>query len=316
MNKTNIEYLDLSWNPIAMRCTPVGAGCKNCWHLAMADRLAANPSIPEDLREAYAGGPPVLVESRLDAPLRRKKPARIGTQFMGDLFCADVPDDFIDCVFGVMSIATKHTFVVLTKRPDRILEWMDGLPKNPVSRFKGALILNGWDFFDHRLLGGFDQWTWPLPNVHFGVSVSTQDDADRNIPEPLLTSAAVRIVSVEPMLERIDPVAILRTYEWIEETSPSGKQLWKCRVCGDISQAPCKYPYHKCRPLDWVIIGCESGPNRRPMELEWAVDLVSQCKAAGVAVFVKQIEVNGKVSHDPAEWDPVLQVREYPDARD
>ena len=71
MNKTKIDYLDYSWNPIAMRCTPVGPGCKNCWHLRMANRLAANPLIPEDLRKAYSGDwPPVLVESRLDDPLR------------------------------------------------------------------------------------------------------------------------------------------------------------------------------------------------------------------------------------------------------
>lgn len=61
-----------------------------------------------------------------------------------------------------------------------------------------------------------------------------------------------------------------------------------------------------------MIIGCESGPNRRPMELEWAIDLVRQCKAARVACFVKQIQINGKVSHDPSEWPEELQVREYP----
>ena len=64
--------------------------------------------------------------------------------------------------------------------------------------------------------------------------------------------------------------------------------------------------------LDWVIIGCESGPNRRPMELDWAIYLVRQCRAAGVAVFVKQLPINGKVSKDPAEWPEELRVREYP----
>jgi len=64
--------------------------------------------------------------------------------------------------------------------------------------------------------------------------------------------------------------------------------------------------------MDWAIIGCESGPGRRPMKLEWAIGLVDQCQAADVPVFVKQIEVNGRVSHDPAEWPPELRVREYP----
>jgi len=86
MNKTKIEYLTHTWNPIAMRCSPVSEGCSNCWHLALANRLAKNPMIPEDRQKAYAGGEPVLIEKELDAPLNRKKPAIIGVQFMGDLF--------------------------------------------------------------------------------------------------------------------------------------------------------------------------------------------------------------------------------------
>ena len=68
--------------------------------------------------------------------------------------------------------------------------------------------------------------------------------------------------------------------------------------------------------LDWVIIGCESGPSRRPMDLEWAVDLVDQCQKNKVPVFVKQLSIDGQVSHDPAEWPEELRVREYPNARD
>lgn len=87
MNRTDIEYLTHTWNPIAMRCTPVSEGCANCWHQRMADRLAGNRSFPLDVRRAYAGeGLPVLVKERLVKPLRRKKPSRIGVQFMGDLF--------------------------------------------------------------------------------------------------------------------------------------------------------------------------------------------------------------------------------------
>ena len=84
MNKTNIEYLDLTWNPIVMRCTPIAEGCKNCWHLRMADRLAG---MNRQLRDIYSGkSKPYLDLLRLTEPLYRKKPAKIGTQFMGDLF--------------------------------------------------------------------------------------------------------------------------------------------------------------------------------------------------------------------------------------
>ena len=74
MNRTNIEYLTHTWNPVAMQCTPVSEGCRNCWHLRMADRLAANPTIGARERTAYAGGEPVLCEDRLKDPLRRNKP--------------------------------------------------------------------------------------------------------------------------------------------------------------------------------------------------------------------------------------------------
>jgi len=184
MNKTNIEYLTHSWNPIAMRCTPVSEGCANCWHLAMANRLAKNPVIPKDRRKAYAGGKPVLIESEIDAPLKRKKPAIIGVNFMGDLFHPDVSDEMIDAVFSVMAqdicsplhglnTPTRHTYLVLTKRPERILE---GHPEF------------------------FERW----PNIWLGVTCENQQTADERIPILLQIPAAVRFVSIEPMLSKID----------------------------------------------------------------------------------------------------------------
>jgi protein gp37 len=65
--------------------------------------------------------------------------------------------------------------------------------------------------------------------------------------------------------------------------------------------------------LDWVIVGCESGPNRRPMRLEWAQHIVDQCAAAEVPCFVKQLPINGKVSHDMSEWPEGLRVRQWPE---
>ena len=90
MQKTGIEYLDMTWNPLAMRCTPILEACENCWHIRMAKRHAANPHFTEDERAAYAGHNIVLREKELEAPLRRRKPTRIGVQFMGDLFLEGV----------------------------------------------------------------------------------------------------------------------------------------------------------------------------------------------------------------------------------
>lgn len=124
VNKTSISYLDYTWNPLAMLCTPVSDGCTNCWHRAMAKRLAANPKIPAEEREAYAGGAPVLRERELKAPLRLKKPAVIGVQFTGDLFHRDMNWTDIAYVFDIMMKAPRHTFVVLTKRAERMYNFV------------------------------------------------------------------------------------------------------------------------------------------------------------------------------------------------
>ena len=118
MNKTGIEYLDYTWNPIAMRCTKISEACEHCWHIQMCDRLAANFNLPMNIREAYARDRvPVLISERLSAPLKRKKPARIGVQFMGDLFHEDIKWNDQYKIFEMILHACWHEFLVLTKRP-------------------------------------------------------------------------------------------------------------------------------------------------------------------------------------------------------
>ena len=181
MNRTGIEYLDFSWNPIAMRCTPVSEGCANCWHQRMADRLAGNKGFPEEVRKAYAGeGPPVLIQKRLEEPLRRKKPTRFGVQFMGDLFHDSISTNFIHRVFDNMFYAPWHTFLVLTKRLQRMAQFVDVLyhriPKRPK----------------------------PIQNIYLGVSVENQATADKRREYLRQTPAAVKFVSYEPALSPVD----------------------------------------------------------------------------------------------------------------
>lgn len=177
MSATKIEYLDRTWNPIAMRCTPVSAGCDHCWHLAMAKRHAANPSLSPAIRRARAGGRPVLLPHVLAEPLRWRKPQIVGAQFMGDLFHASIPDDWRNQVFEVMESCPQHTFVVLTKRPMIQRDYLN------------------WRWEGHRI---------PSRNVMPGVSVCDQPTADRFLPLLLQTKAAWHIVSIEPMLGPVD----------------------------------------------------------------------------------------------------------------
>lgn len=171
MNKTKIEYLDYTYNPIKMRCTPISDGCRNCWAIAMAKRLAKNPSIYRDQQKAYAGGPPMLDHKEIEAPLHLKKSAKIGVQFMGDILHDSIDGFWISAIWGVMQRCPQHTFFILTKRPERFLKLTPQLPV--------------------------------LENVWFGVSIST-NEGFWMIEKLLQISAAHRWVSIEPMLGTIN----------------------------------------------------------------------------------------------------------------
>lgn len=173
-----IGYIDRTWNPIAMKCTPISDGCANCWHLSMARRMAANPLISADQRAAYAGGPPVMTD-RLNDPLHWRKPQSIAVQFMGDLFHESVPDEMIFQVFSVMGQCTNLIFLLLTKRPRRMLEFLR--------------------------IRKYHEW----PNVWCGVSISNQFDADRLIPILLQIPAHVHFISYEPA---IGPVVLRKCW--------------------------------------------------------------------------------------------------------
>jgi len=277
MNATKIEYLDVTWNPLAMRCTPVSEGCENCWHLRMCKRQAANPTLPEPIRRAAAGGPFILREKELAAPLRRRKPARIGVQFMGDLFHDDVPFEFIDKVYAVMALCPQHTFVLLTKRVKRARDHFNGFHEFRRAYFAFAqlhgqglsnAVLDCLRDARYRLCG--IQRGDPLPNVWFLTTVENQDQAWR-IGELLKCPAVVHGVSIEPMLGPVElGVAVGRCHvpEFHDRYGPC--------TCG------------RERRLNWVICGGETGPGARPMKPEWPRKVRDDCVAAGVPFFFKR----------------------------
>lgn len=112
-----------------------------------------------------------------------------------------------------------------------------------------------------------------LPNLYNGVSITDQEDAYMKESD-LISIPGKHWLSIEPMIGVI--------------------------------------PFLLLKSIHWVVVGCESGPKRRPMPLEWAYSVVEQCQAAGVPVWVKQIDLNGKVCHDITKFPPELQVREFP----
>ena len=261
---SNIIYAPKSWNPIE-GCTPISEGCKNCWAKVMARR------------QRQEWGTVHLHPERLDQPLRWRKPQTVAVAFMGDLFHDQVPDSFLNTVFSVMGVCglqrkrcmrrdcdhdgdcveknlhpqPLHTFLVLTKRPDRMREFLS----DPERQYKvqQAFHNSGWYWGD--LL---DDLIWPLPNVWLGVSCENQARADERIPLLLETPAAHRWLSLEPLLGPIRfPLPCKESTFW-----------------GGIS---------------WCVVGGESGPYARPCDLDWIRNIRDQSKAAGVPCYVKQV---------------------------
>ncbi len=171
--KNGIVWTDETWNPLR-GCSRVSEGCRNCYAESVARRFDG-PGLPYEGLIASGGqwnGQIKLVPEKLDEPLRWQRPRRIFVNSMSDLFHPNVPNEYIDRVFAVMALASQHTFQVLTKRPERMLEYLNRRTT--------------------------------MPNVWLGVSIENQVTADERIPLLLQTPAAVRWVSAEPLLRPVD----------------------------------------------------------------------------------------------------------------
>lgn len=276
-------------------------GCDHCYAARLTSgRLKHRPEYAGLAEGGTFTGVIRLLPDRLDWPLRWRKPRRIFVASMSDLFHDDVPDEYLDEVFGAMAVAHKihgHEFQVLTKRHARMRSYLTqtlrALPGGYLGSTRRAIAGAAFRWAANRTNAGAladeieDGNRWPLPGVWLGVSVESQQWADIRIPALLDTPAAVRWVSAEPLLGPVE----LWDHLW-RVACPSG--------CG------CRYPDHadarECacdgpcctdewnpRPaLDWVVAGGESGPGARPAHPDWFRDLRDQCQAAGVAYHHKQ----------------------------
>lgn len=320
---TTIEWTDESWNPIdavdritnalGWMCTHVSPGCLNCY-AERINRWRGNGHhyrVPElDKVEIR------LLPNVLRRPLSWRKPRRVFVCSMTDLFHDAHPDELIDQVFAVMQASPRHTFQVLTKRADRMSHYIAHAEGRVTAAGEDLAAVMGWCHAN-------EDRPWPLSNVWCGTSVENQRYANERIPQLLQTPAALRFLSCEPLLGSVQ----------IAEYLPNA--LWN------------NLPSWKAPALGWVIVGGESGPNARPMDVQWARWIVEQCTLAGVPVFVKQLgakpgfrledeEARGNVMpsfhhydaaaalyikklRDPkggnmAEWPEELRVRNWPAA--
>ena len=179
---SKIEWTETTWNPVT-GCRKISPGCKNCYAERMSKRLRAMG------QEKYRNGFALTLHPKsLEEPLRWKKPQMIFVSSMSDLFHKDVPVSFIQQVFDVMRRAHWHTFQVLTKRAERLLE------------------------LDAKI-------EWPQ-NVWMGVSVENQDYTFR-IDDLRKTHASVKFLSLEPLLGPL-PELDLQGIDWVIVGGESG----------------------------------------------------------------------------------------------
>lgn len=256
---SKIEWTDATWN-IITGCSITSPGCRRCYAMKLAGtRLKHHPS-RVGLTKPSAAGPVWTGEVRfnpewLDQPQRWRRARDIFVCAHGDLFHEKVPDAWIDQVFAVMANAPWHRFQVLTKRARRMREY---LTDPNVARRVDELARDLADRGKIRVTD--DYQPWPLRNVILMVSAERQQEADERIPDLLATPAAMRGVSLEPLL---GPVHLYDDWLW-------------------------GVGWQKPGPLNWVIVGGESADDAVPMNPRWARDIRDQCAAAGVPFLHKQ----------------------------
>ena len=259
---SNIEWTEFVWNP-STGCDRISPGCDNCYALTMAKRLKAmgqaKYQTDGDPRTSGPGfGVAMHPDTLLDPVVRWPQRSRrmVFVNSMSDLFHARVSTDFVARVFATMALTPQHTYQILTKRPRRMRQLLAERPRLKDAMFEALLELRRtapvvWSREQSRLLDWPAARTpWPLPNVWLGTSIESDDYCWR-ADELRRVPAAVRFLSLEPLLGPL--------------------------------------PSLDLTGIDWVIIGGESGPNFRALDLDWVRDLRDRCAEHGTALFFKQI---------------------------
>jgi protein gp37 len=294
---STIEWTEATWNPTT-GCDQISPGCDNCYALTLAKRLKAIGSakyqVDGDPRTSGPGFGVTVHEQAMLEPLRWRTPRKVFVNSMSDVGHARIPRAALARIWAVMALTGRHQFQVLTKRPRRLATILaDSTFKRAVAE-QATELISSWpwqrwqlDLGGQRLAGDSglgEGWTvtprpdgnlwtppWPLPNVWLGTSIESDDYTSR--ADALRKApAAVRFLSLEPLLGPL--------------------------------------PSLDLTGIDWVIVGGESGPRHRPLDLDWVRDIRDRCLQQEAALFFKQVggrtpKAGGRLL-DGRTWD------EYP----
>ena len=313
MGETKIPYADKVCNAV-VGCTHSGMpGCDHCWARELHDMrhraFLAGRKVAKQYAKPFCEVQ--LLPGRIEAPRHWRKPRTNFWCSTSDMFHKDVPFEYIDQMWSVMSQTCypstgpcpRHTHLILTKRVERMKEYVD----SRIARHESS----------------DDPLSWVLPNVWLGCSCSTQADLDKMLPH-LLQIPGRHWLSLEPLLEEIDvsyngvgitcPECKGKGYitnrkHWMHSsnTGDDAGQNW-CMDCNNLTSG--------INPIvagiDWVVVGCESGSKRRSCDIEWVRSVVRQCERPEVPVWVKQVNINGYLVSDPKDFPADLRIQERP----
>jgi protein gp37 len=330
---TKIQWCDSTFNPW-IGCKKVSEGCRNCYAEALNNRHGwvlsdgGSPSDPTEVEPFWGGSarrrtsaanwkkplkwnevsrrnemavevgreptsPPVC-QHIWNARLVGIRRPRVFCGSLCDWLDPDVPVEWLADLLTLIAETPHLDWLLLTKRIElwnsRIVEARDWLQTTRQGDASGS---------PHDVAEGMcNAWIQGVPphNVWLGTTTENQAMADKRIPELLRIPARVRFLSVEPMLGPLN-FRKIKTLMQTFNAQPYGWHSWLKKG------------------LHWVIAGCESGPNRRPMKTEWALELRHHCAEAGIPFFMKQMEVGGKVTSDLSLFPAELQVREFPEVK-
>lgn len=246
---TGIKWTESTWNPVT-GCSKVSAGCKNCYALRDWEKLSSKPG------SVYFGRDFTDVafhQERLDQVVRWSNPRKIFVNSMSDLFHENLSFEQIDAIFAAMQIANWHTYQVLTKRPERMIEYLTSRFEQLQSKpdFKEyftpeQIKLNAKAYQFKPKIEKFN-------HIWLGVSIENERSAKERLPlmQTLKNFCTVAWVSAEPLLEPYDITAY-------------------------------------ASDIDWFVLGGESGPNARIMQHQWVDYFIEQCKTHNIPFLFKQ----------------------------
>lgn len=303
---SSIQWTHHTFSPW-IGCQRVSPGCEHCYAEAY-DKRVGGAKLPDGTKSLRWG--PKAPRVRTSAANWRKPLAwNLAAEKAGErhrVFCSSLADVFEDRpelvpwraeLFDLIARTPHLDWLLLTKRPEHITPLLRStlafFEANRGSHCDAAITLRLW------LDGvGNDGKPWPPPNVWLGTTVEDQQRADERIPALLEVPAAVRFLSCEPLLDRVDLKMWPMHWHWdFRFRSPE-----EARAAGAMAelrpQALVAAGLGLRRGIDWVIIGGESGPKARPFDVHWARDLLRQCRSAGVAPFVKQLGANVRTRND------------------